>query len=117
VFENVPIGYNTITIIDQNGCDQVTQEVLVIDAPKHMTPNDDGDFDTWHIAGIETLPGSIIYIFDRYGKLIKQLNSSSLGWDGTYNGNKMPTSDYWFLAEIKQGTIAFEFKGHFTLRR
>jgi len=117
VFENVPIGYNTITIIDQNGCSQITREVLVIDAPKHMTPNSDGEFDTWHIAGVETLPGTVIYIFDRFGKLLKELNHNSLGWDGTYNGNKMPTGDYWYVAKVIQNGMYFEVKGHFTLRR
>jgi len=117
VFENVPIGYNTITIIDQNGCSQITREVLVIDTPKHMTPNNDGDFDTWHIVGVENLPGTVIYIFDRYGKLLKELNHNSLGWDGTYNGNKMPTGDYWYIAKVIQNGLHFEVKGHFTLRR
>ncbi|WP_431158718.1 choice-of-anchor L domain-containing protein [Winogradskyella poriferorum] len=117
IFENVALGYHTITIIDLNGCAEVTTEVIVIDAPKHMTPNNDGDFDTWHIIGIETLPGSIVYIFDRYGKLLKQLGSSTPGWDGTYNGHKMPATDYWYVAKIQQGSEAFEVKGHFTLRR
>jgi gliding motility-associated-like protein len=117
IFENVPIGYNTITIIDQNGCAQVTRDVLVIDAPKHMTPNDDGDFDTWHIAGVETLPGTTIQIFDRFGKLLKKLDANSLGWDGTYNGNKMPAGDYWFVANVIQNGKTFEVKGHFALRR
>lgn len=117
VFENVSLGYHTVTIIDLNGCTEITKEVLVIDAPKFLTPNGDGAFDTWHIVGIETLPGSIVYIFDRYGKLLKQLGSGTLGWDGTYNGHNMPASDYWFLAEIKQGGVAFEVKGHFALRR
>ncbi|MUU78116.1 T9SS type B sorting domain-containing protein [Winogradskyella endarachnes] len=116
-FQNVPIGYNTVTIIDQNGCDQVTRTVLVIDAPKHLSPNDDGDFDTWHIAGVETLPGTIIKIFDRKGKLITQLNHDSLGWDGTYNGKKMPASDYWFTAVVQQNGKTFEIVGHFSLRR
>ena len=117
VFENVGLGYHTITIIDVNGCSQVTRDVLVIDAPKFMTPNDDGDFDTWHISGVETLPGTIIYIFDRYGKLLKQLGSNTRGWDGTYNGHKMPASDYWFLAKVRRGDESFEVKGHFALRR
>ena len=117
VFENVALGYHTITIIDLNGCAEVTKEVVVIDAPKFFTPNDDSQNDSWHIIGIETLPGSIIYVFDRYGKLLKQLGSETQGWDGTYNGYKMPSSDYWFLAEIRQGDIAFEVKGHFALRR
>lgn len=116
-FQNVPIGFNTITIKDQNGCASITREVLVIDTPKHLSPNDDGDFDTWHITGVETLPGTIIHIFDRYGKLITQLNNNTQGWDGTYNGKKMPTGDYWFVADIIQNGKQFQVKGHFTLRR
>jgi gliding motility-associated-like protein len=117
VFQNVPIGYNTITIVDQNGCAQITREVLIIDTPKHMTPNNDGDYDTWHIVGAETLTGTVIYIFDRYGKLLKQLNHNSPGWDGTYNGNDMPTGDYWYIAKVMQNGLSFDVKGHFTLRR
>ncbi|NNE31719.1 MAG: T9SS type B sorting domain-containing protein [Winogradskyella sp.] len=116
-FENVSLGYHTITVIDINGCSEVTEEVIVIDAPKHMTPNGDGDFDTWHISGVETLPGTVIYIYDRYGKLLKQLSATTAGWDGTYNGNKMPASDYWFLAKVQKDNESFEVKGHFTLRR
>lgn len=117
VFENVAMGYHTLTIIDLNGCSNVTKEVLVVDFPKFFTPNNDGAFDTWHIVGIETLAGTTISIFDRYGKLLKQLGSNSPGWDGYYNGTKMPSSDYWFVANVQRGSIAFEVKGHFTLRR
>ena len=117
LFENVGLGYHTLTIIDINGCASVTKEVLVIDAPKHMTPNNDGDFDTWHIVGVETLPGTVVHIFDRYGKLLKQLSHNSSGWDGTYNGNLMPSSDYWWTADVKRGDIEFTATGHFSLRR
>ncbi|NNE31718.1 MAG: T9SS type B sorting domain-containing protein [Winogradskyella sp.] len=117
IFNNVPIGYNTVTIRDLNGCAQITHVVLVIDAPKHLTPNNDGDFDTWHIAGIETLPGSKVYIYDRFGKLLKELNSNSLGWDGTYNGNKMPAGNYWYSATIYRNNQSFQVTGHFALRR
>lgn len=117
VFTNVAMGYHTVTIIDLNGCANVTKEVLVVDIPKFFTPNNDGAFDTWHIIGIETLPGTVITIFNRYGKLLTQLNSNSPGWDGRYNGEKMPTSDYWFVADVQRGSIAFQVKGHFTLKR
>jgi gliding motility-associated-like protein len=117
VFENVAMGYHTVTIIDLNGCANVTKEVLVIDIPKFFTPNDDGAFDTWHIVGVETLPGTTVDIFDRYGKYLAKLSSSSAGWNGYYKGNKLPASDYWFVAHVKRGTIEFEVKGHFTLRR
>lgn len=117
VFENVGIGYHTVTIIDLNGCAEIAKEVLVLDFPKFMTPNDDGYFDTWHVIGVETLPGTIIYIFDRYGKQIHYLTSSSRGWDGTYNGHNMPATDYWFVADVKGGRFDFQAKGHFALRR
>lgn len=116
-FENVTLGYHTVTIIDLNGCAETIKEVVVIDAHKFVTPNEDGYFDTWHITGIETLPGSVIDIFDRYGKLITRLTSNSKGWDGTFNGYKMPSSDYWFVGKIKKNENTFEVKGHFALVR
>jgi gliding motility-associated-like protein len=70
--------------------------------------------DTWQITNGINETGNIIYIYDRYGKLLKQLSSDSSGWDGTFNGNKMPTSDYWFLLKRQNGV---QYKGHFTLKR
>ncbi|WP_420572494.1 choice-of-anchor L domain-containing protein [Kordia sp.] len=117
VFEFVAPGYHIVTVSDINGCGEVSEEVVVVDYIKFVTPNNDGFNDTWHIIGIETLPQSVVYIFDRYGKLLKTLRASDRGWDGTYRGRKMPSSDYWFLAEIKDGANAFDVKGHFTLKR
>lgn len=116
-FDNVGMGYHTITIIDLNGCSEVTRDVLVIDIPKHMSPNGDGQYDTWHIVGVETLPGTIIHIFDRYGKHLATLRHDSPGWDGTLNGHKLPANDYWFVANVARGNQSFEVKGHFAIRR
>ncbi|APY09175.1 hypothetical protein BWZ20_13065 [Winogradskyella sp. J14-2] len=116
-FDNVGMGYHTITIIDLNGCSEVTRDILVIDIPKHMSPNGDGLYDTWHIVGVETLPGTIIHIFDRYGKHLTTLTHDSPGWDGTLNGHNLPASDYWFVANVVRGSQSFEVKGHFAIRR
>ena len=117
VFEYVTLGYHTITVIDVNGCNDVTKEVVIIDAPKFFTPNNDGYNDRWHISGVETIPGTVVQIFDRYGKLLKTLTHASLGWDGTYNGNLMAVNDYWFLASVVQNDETVEVRGHFTLKR
>jgi gliding motility-associated-like protein len=117
VFENVTFGVHLVTIRDLNGCEDVTTEVVVIDIPKFFTPNNDTYFDTWHIIGIEQLPGTIVYIYNRYGKLLKTLPQTSPGWDGTYNGENMPSDDYWFVAKVIQDGKPFEVKGHFTLKR
>ena len=116
-FENVGIGYHIITVYDLNGCDEISKEVLVLDFPQFVTPNEDGYFDTWHIIGVETLPGTVIYIYDRFGKQLSFLTATSKGWNGTYNGENMPATDYWFVANVKGGGYDFQAKGHFALRR
>jgi len=116
-FDNVSLGYHTITVLDLNGCAKTTKEVLVINAPKFFTPNNDGDFDTWHIVGVETMPGTVVHVFDRTGKRLISMNHNSEGWDGSYNGLKLPAADYWFIAEVRKDKMRFEVKGHFALRR
>ncbi|MCX7549963.1 T9SS type B sorting domain-containing protein [Xanthomarina sp. F2636L] len=117
VFYNVTLGPHTIEIIDLNGCASAIKDIVIIDAPLFFTPNNDGYNDTWHITGVNQLEGTIIYIYDRYGKLIKTLNHSSPGWDGTYRGKNMPSNDYWFVALVKKDDISFEVKRHFALKR
>jgi len=117
LFDNVSQGEHIITARDKIGCGLTTVSVFVLDYPKYFTPNGDGNNDTWNIEGIGS--NAKIYIFDRYGKLLKQLNPEGSGWDGTFNGNRMPTSDYWFTViydEPLNGQRK-EFKAHFTLKR
>ena len=117
-FTGVDPGNHIITISDVNGCGSVSIEVGVIDYPRFMTPNQDGFHDTWNIIGIANGdPSAKIYIFDKFGKLLKQISPLGEGWDGTYNGNPLPSSDYWFRVEYKEADTTKEFKGHFTLKR
>ena len=121
IFLDVPPGLNTVVINDKNGCG-ITEpiEFLVVGYPKFFTPNGDGMHETWNILGIETLEDPAVFVFDRYGKLIAQLNATG-GWDGTFNGSPMPSSDYWFRFEYGEqengAVIAQMRKTHFTLKR
>ena len=117
VFYNVTLGPHTIEVYDLNGCASAIKEIVIIDAPLFFTPNQDGQNDYWHITGVNQLTGTIVHIYDRYGKLLKTLPHSSIGWDGNYNGNPMPSNDYWFVAKVVKGDIKFEVKGHFALKR
>nr|WP_199001663.1 T9SS type B sorting domain-containing protein [Flavobacterium sp. ASV13] len=81
--------------------------------PKFFTPNNDGYNDTWTIDFVYLAPNSVIKIFDRYGKFIKELTYNT-SWDGTYTGKDLPASDYWFTATRFNGK---EFRGHFSLKR
>ena len=114
VFTDLVNGVYTVMVRDKNGCGVVTRDVIVLDYPRFFTPNNDGFNDTWRIIGIEIQPGTQIHIFDRYGKLLKQISPGSSGWDGTFNGQNMPASDYWFSLKLDDGR---EFKNSFTLKR
>lgn len=115
VFNNVKSGFYTI-YVKNDICGIATLEISVIGHPKHFTPNGDGFNDLWQIKGLNTSfqPNSTIFIFDRYGKLIKQLSPKSIGWDGTFNGNLLPSDDYWFKVSLEDGR---QFSGHFALKR
>ena len=120
IFNNVSPGIHTITITDGKNCWKEVIEVLIIDYPHFFTPNGDGINDTWQIIGIEGIPISQIYIFDRFGKLLKQLDPDGDGWDGTYNGSQMPATDYWFKIIYIEGNdvpTQKEFRAHFSLKR
>ncbi len=81
---------------DTNGCGVVTEEIAVVGYFAYFSPNGDGINDSWHIEGMEYLNEPVVSIYNRYGKLIKQLNSNDSSWDGTFSGEQMPESDYWF---------------------
>ncbi len=122
IFLDVPPGINTVIINDKNGCGTTEPlEFLVVGYPKFFTPNGDGIHDSWNVLGIETLTNPEVFIFDRYGKLLKQLDESTIGWDGTFNGRPLPSSDYWFkfdYARDEGGVIVARNKrAHFTLKR
>ncbi|TBN06895.1 T9SS type B sorting domain-containing protein [Hyunsoonleella flava] len=117
VFDNVSIGRHEITVIDINGCAPAYDTVFIYDIPKFVTPNNDGFFDTWHITGVNELPGTLVYIYNRHGKLLKMLPHTSPGWDGTFNGQHMPADDYWFSADIVHDGESFNIRGHFALKR
>lgn len=115
VFENVYPGiYNVLVKDIKNNCGTVNELVSVIGFPKYFTPNNDGVNDTWQILGTSEMfqPNSKIYIYDRFGKLLKQISPLEKGWDGTLNGKTLPADDYWFSVKLEDGRI---YKNHFSL--
>ena len=114
VFTNVDSGSYMIHVRDKNGCGVSTLIKYVLMYPKFFTPNKDNINDYWNITYGITEPEMIVYIFDRYGKLITSFTGGDMGWDGTLNGKDLPSTDYWFLIKRKNGK---ENRGHFSLVR
>ena len=115
VFENVSPGNHIITVYDKNGCSApISEEITVIDYPNYFTPNNDGHNDVWQINGINNLDNWSISIFDRYGKFLDRLNTIYPFWDGIYNNETLPASDYWFTITYTENNITKTFKSHFS---
>ncbi len=119
MFQNV-VGCqeHIVKVRDAEGCSNEPEStVTILSYPKFFTPNGDGFNDFWNIKCLRNNAG-LVSIFDRFGKLLKQFKTTSSGWNGTYNNNLMPTSDYWFLVTyFDENGIEKEFRSHFTLRR
>ncbi|WP_191860268.1 T9SS type B sorting domain-containing protein [Hanstruepera ponticola] len=115
-FTNLEPGVHTVYVRDKNDCGIAENQFSIIGFPKVFTPNGDGTNDVWQVKGLtaQFQPNAKIYIFNRYGKLMKELLPTSVGWDGTFNGNPLPTGGYWFSVQLQDGRI---YKDHFTLKR
>jgi len=117
VFSGLEAGIYNVYVKDVNGCGTPPpKEVSILGIPNFFTPNGDGYNDFWNIKGVGAsyTNSTTIYIFNRYGKLLKQLSPHSQGWNGIYNGQMLPSDDYWYSIELQDGRI---FKGHFALKR
>jgi gliding motility-associated-like protein len=119
-FTNLATGDYFVIIYDTLGNCTPTRigPIYIINYPNYFTPNGDGFHDTWNIFDLAQQPKSLISIFDRYGKLIKQISPAGSGWDGKYDGKDLPSTDYWFSVEfMTQNKQKGVFKSHFSLKR
>lgn len=114
-FSRIPSGQYTAFVREKNGCNLVEQDFSIFSIVKYFTPNNDGFNDVWEIKEMKNFPNSSVSIFNRYGKLLKQLNSGSLGWNGKFNGLELPADDYWYVLKMEESKP--EIKGHFSLKR
>ena len=120
VVYNLTFGKHVAYVRDENGCK--TSMPFVMEAPEPeipdwFSPNGDGINDGWVIGKLaEVYPDAKIWIYDRFGKLMIELKGSDTeGWNGTYNGTPMPSTDYWYVVDIEE--IDKQYTGHFTLIR
>ncbi len=117
IFTGVPRGEHVVFVRDLLMCGELEFNVgIVVDYPRYFTPNGDGFHDSWGIVGNTNVSILQILIFDRYGKLLKDLGATG-NWDGTYNGNLLPASDYWFKVLYIEEGIQKVFNSNFSLIR
>lgn len=116
VFQNLPSGTATVYVRNKDSCGITIKEVSIVAYPKFFTPNGDQVNDYWQLDGLnsEFDLQAPIFIFDRFGSLLAQVDPVSSGWDGNYKGQPLASSDYWFSVKLDNGKT---LRGHFALKR
>lgn len=115
-------GTHEVTVYalyDGNTCEATasfTIDAIPLEPEKYFTPNGDGINDTWDIGNLELYPNTEIYIHDRFGKEVAAYKGDAFrGWDGSYLGNPLPSTDYWYVIQVRE--TGKRLVGHFLLKR
>jgi len=109
----------TVRVEDAQGC--FVEVIFPFDFegmpefPNFFTPDGDGLNDEWYPRNREYFPNLDVIIYDRYGRVVAQLNQVE-NWDGNYEGTPLPTGDYWYVVNANDNEKQ-QFVGHFTLYR
>ncbi|MCD6201473.1 MAG: gliding motility-associated C-terminal domain-containing protein, partial [Bacteroidales bacterium] len=104
-------GTYTVTVTDGNLCTESKDIDLIyvgsscLRIPTVLTPNGDGQNDTWRIGNIEMYPHVKIDIYTRWGKHIFHSQEGYPNpWDGTYEGRLMPMDSYTYIIDLGDGS-------------
>ena len=97
----------TLTVTSDKGCttsDQVSVKLLLAPViPNVFTPNKDGINDKFVIQFLESYPGCVVEIYNRYGQIVFRSIGYSKPWEGTFNGKDAPAGTYYYIVDPKNG--------------
>ena len=107
-------GNYTVTVIDQNGCQNKTTGNIDVQfcetyVPEFFSPNGDGKNDGFMIKNIENYPNNKLKIFNRWGNLIYQKNNYLNEFEGYANTgdqigkSKLPSGTYYVILDYGDG--------------
>ncbi len=105
--EGVKPGLFDVTITDNHGCVYVFDfEIIEIEdeclgVPNTFTPNGDNYNDTWVIRNIDLYPNASVKVFNRWGNEIYSSEGEYKPWDGTHNGNPLPSEVYYYIIVLE----------------
>lgn len=104
-----PLGDRTylLTVTSDEGCfdtDEVFIKLLLDPViPNIFSPNGDGIHDKWVIESLESYPGCVVQIYNRYGQAIYKAVNYTTPWDGRVNGKDVPVGTYYYIIDPKNG--------------
>jgi gliding motility-associated-like protein len=95
------VSSNPITINDQNG----TCRVKIYNA---VSPNGDGNNDTWQIDNITEFPNNHVTIYNRWGTMVFEAKPYTNNWPAKDDWSKLTASTYFYVLDLGDGTPALK---------
>jgi gliding motility-associated-like protein len=99
-------GTYALTLRDDNGCarrltatvENACEQLVFYEV---ITPNGDGQNDSWRIEGIELFPANELEIYDRWGRLVYERAGYSNTWAGRdQTGVELPAGTYFYILRL-----------------
>lgn len=105
IFTNLASGEYTAYVRTKSGCIIGQKKFSIFNIQNAITPNGDGNNDTWKINGLESYPGTEIYLYDRKGFVILKeiITKKPFVWDGKYHQQPVATGNYWYTIKVSDG--------------
>ena len=117
VLETIPSDYSPQYLGDLNGKISVTnmntptdstyvlayEDLSNLIVPNTITPNGDGDHDTWKLDFLKYFQDVEITIYNRYGSKVFESKGNYKPWDGKYQGNVLPVGAYYYIINLNKG--------------
>ena len=112
-------GIYSDTVQTISGCDSVlVLELSVVDCEFQisniLTPNDDGQNDTWKVSDPTKIEGCDVTIYNRWGEIVYQSNDYNNQWAGTRNNEQLPDGVYFYSIKCSDSE---EYTGEINLLR
>ena len=107
--DSIPSGQYIINVYDANYCLQNNEVIILTLAeseedctriPAAFSPNGDGFNDVWQIDHLDLYRRCLIQVYNRWGQLLYEGGWNDPFWDGTYNGNPVPTGAYIYYVNL-----------------
>lgn len=101
-------GEYSVVVTDIFGCTAEKStyveknNVECLDIPSVFSPNGDGINDEWVIHNIELYPDCVMLIFSNWGRIVFESNGYTLNWDGSFNGNPLPSGTYYYTLSLSE---------------
>jgi gliding motility-associated-like protein len=108
--EYVDAGTYSVIVVDGSNCVSIIPDIVVdedftcIEMPNSFTPNNDGTNDMWNLDFSGYSNGSI-QVYSKWGTLVWESSGTTLSWDGTSNGQVLPSGTYYYILDIDNGSL------------